>query len=361
MESKSPGQRPQHIIMVKKRLLDGEPCKKCVQAEDLLVRRGLWDQIDEVIWAQEGDETSRGMVLSKEHEVQVAPFFLVEQEGNVEVYLSVMKVVKDVLTKGPSGKVARERAREAEASGASPLVGEKDLTEIASTMEAMSPEELVHFALKKLGSRCAIAFSGAEDVALIDMASKSGCDYSVFCLDTGRLHPETYRFIDCVREFYGIEIRLISPQSEPLEQLVRKKGLFSFYEDGHGECCGVRKLEPLRRVLAQYDGWVTGQRRDQSPTRADVPALLWDTAHKKVGMLKANPLAAWTQKEVWNYIRENGVPYNELHDRGFVSIGCEPCTRPTRPGEHERAGRWWWEESTRRECGLHSSPTKSTP
>jgi len=113
-------------------------------------------------------------------------------------------------------------------------------------------------------------------------------------------------------------------------------------------------VEPLRRVLSGFDGWITGQRRDQSPTRTSVPVLSWDTTHKPGGMAKANPLAQLTQAEIWEYIRRNDVPYNELHDRGYVSIGCEPCTRPTRPGEHERAARWWWEEATQRECGLHT-------
>jgi phosphoadenosine phosphosulfate reductase len=185
------------------------------------------------------------------------------------------------------------------------------------------------------------------------MAQKSGLPFSVFCLDTGRLHPETYRFIDTVRQYYGIEVAVISPNFVSVEALVKKKGLFSFYEDGHGECCGVRKVEPLRRTLADYEGWITGQRRDQSPTRTDVPVAIWDRTHKPGGMVKANPLAAVTQAEVWKYIRENDVPYNELHDRGFVSIGCEPCTRALRPGEHERAARWWWEDATKRECGLH--------
>jgi phosphoadenosine phosphosulfate reductase len=136
---------------------------------------------------------------------------------------------------------------------------------------------------------------------------------------------------------------------------VQKKGLFSFYQDGHGECCGVRKVEPLRRALKDYRAWLTGQRRDQSPTRTNVAVFELDVAHggPEGPLLKANPLAALSLADTWQYLRDNEVPYNELHDRGFVSIGCEPCTRAIRPGEHERAGRWWWEEATKRECGLH--------
>ena len=133
------------------------------------------------------------------------------------------------------------------------------------------------------------------------------------------------------------------------------QGLFSFYEDGHSECCGIRKIEPLRKHLAGLDAWITGQRRDQSPTRTDVPQQQVDSGFSGEGkeLMKYNPLAAWESADVWDYIRLNELPYNPLHDRGFISIGCEPCTRPVGPGEHERMGRWWWEESTKRECGLH--------
>jgi len=159
-----------------------------------------------------------------------------------------------------------------------------------------------------------------------------------------------------VRNHYGVSIELMSPAAEPLQALVEKKGLFSFYDDGHGECCGIRKLEPMRRALAKKRAWITGQRRDQSPTRTEVQVLQFDS-HRGLGgepLVKLNPLAAWSLQKVWSYIRANDVPYNALHDQGFISIGCEPCTRVPRPGEHERAGRWWWEEATKRECGLHT-------
>lgn len=342
MSALKPGPR---VTMVKKKLASGEPCKKCAQAEDMLRRRELWDAIDEVVWADETDESSLGMVLAKKHNVDIAPFFVVQEGGTTEVYSSAIKVAKDVLQrKKDSGGAASDTGSSAT---------EESTLKLAAELSVRSAPEIVDRVLLALGRRAAIAFSGAEDVALIDMAAKSGREFSVFCLDTGRLHPETYRFIDSVRQFYGIEVSLVSPNFVTLEALVRKKGLFSFYEDGHTECCGVRKVEPLRRALQNFDGWITGQRRDQSPTRADVPVVAWDRAHRESGMLKANPLANLTQSDVWNYIRDNDVPYNELHDRGYVSIGCEPCTRPIRPGEHERAARWWWEDSTKRECGLH--------
>ena len=196
--------------------------------------------------------------------------------------------------------------------------------------------------------KIAISFSGAEDVVLIDMACRLVETLSVFSLDTGRLHPETYRFIDQVRQHYSIKIDLLTPDPLALGKLVRDKGLFSFYQDGHEECCSIRKVAPLRRHLAGFDAWITGQRRDQSVTRTGVPQRQIDN-----NLVKFNPLAAWKSADVWDYIRENDVPYNTLHDRGYLSIGCEPCTRAVRPGEHERAGRWWWEEATKAECGLH--------
>ncbi len=338
------------VTMIKKRLKNGEPCQKCAQAEEMLRRRDLWEQIDDVVWADERDDTSPGMQLAKKYDVAVAPFFIVESGAETTVYPNVIKVAKEVLAPKKLSLGAQEPE---ELLGAAPVWSEADLRRDAAGLEGRPAAEIVGHVLSRLGDRCAIAFSGAEDVALIDMAAKSGLKFSVFSLDTGRLHPETYRFIDTVRQYYGIEIQLVTPNFVSVDALVRKKGLFSFYEDGHGECCGVRKVEPLRRVLQGFDGWITGQRRDQSPTRTDVPILVWDKTHKPGGMVKANPLAALTQAEVWKYIRDNDVPYNELHDRGFISIGCEPCTRAARPGEHERAARWWWEDATKRECGLH--------
>jgi phosphoadenosine phosphosulfate reductase len=319
----------------------------------MLRRRALWDGIDEIVWADESDPESPGMRLSEEYGVEVAPFFIVDRDGKKEIYPSAIKVAKEVLS-------AKSGSMQATSTPDAASLTEAFVTSEARRLQEAAPEEILRSVLTRLGSRCAIAFSGAEDVALIDMAAKLGLEYSVFSLDTGRLHPETYRFIDTVRQFYGIEIQVLSPQSLAVEGLVRRKGLFSFYEDGHGECCGVRKLEPLKRALSGFDGWVTGQRRDQSPTRAEVPVLDWDTVHRPTGMIKANPLARLSQTDVWEYIRSNDVPYNELHDRGFISIGCEPCTRAIRPGEHERAARWWWEEATKRECGLHVSKDDSS-
>jgi len=238
------------------------------------------------------------------------------------------------------------------------------IPELAEAYAQSHPRDILAFALEEFSPRIAISFSGAEDVVLIDMALKASRNgsraqppFRVFSLDTGRLHPETYRFLDRVREHYLIDLEVFFPRSEAVERLVREKGLFSFYRDGHQECCGIRKVEPLRRALGTLDAWVTGQRRDQSPsTRNHVPVVQIDPSFSTPGrdLVKFNPLANWTSQQVWTYIRENNVPYNPLHERGFVSIGCEPCTRPILPGQHEREGRWWWEDATKKECGLHA-------
>jgi phosphoadenosine phosphosulfate reductase len=235
-----------------------------------------------------------------------------------------------------------------------------DATLLAADYETRDPREIVEFALASF-QNIALSFSGAEDVVLVDMAVAIDRNVKIFSLDTGRLHPETYRFLEQVREHYGVAIEVQSPDAAAVEKLVREKGLFSFYRDGHQECCGVRKVMPLRRKLATLDAWITGQRKDQSPgTRARVPVIEEDRAFSTAEhrIVKFNPLANWTSAQVWQYIRENQVPFNELHNRGFISIGCEPCTRPVLPNQHEREGRWWWEDETLKECGLHSANIK---
>lgn len=231
-----------------------------------------------------------------------------------------------------------------------------DREDLAGGLDGSQPAAIVKRALQTFGAECAIAFSGAEDVLLIEYAHQSGLPYRVFSLDTGRLHPETYRFFDTVERHYGIRIDYCFPDTAAVERLVRTKGMFSFYQDGHQECCGIRKVEPLRRQLAGLRAWITGQRRDQSPTRATVPVVQVDPAFTGLNggeLIKWNPVANTAAEDIWLAIRALGVPSNELHERGFVSIGCEPCTRPVLPGQHEREGRWWWEAGTKKECGLH--------
>ena len=231
-----------------------------------------------------------------------------------------------------------------------------DIDALQHELEHKNPRVILKKALS-LFDNIAISFSGAEDVVLIDMALAIRKDIPVFCLDTGRLHPETYRYIEKVKKHYQIAIDVLTPNRELLDDFVKRKGLFSFYEDGHKECCDIRKVDPLRRKLSTLDAWITGQRQDQNPaTRGKVPVVQADNAFSTEGnqLVKFNPLSYWSSTDVWMYIRSYEVPYNPLHERGFISIGCEPCTRAVLPNQHEREGRWWWEDAMKKECGLHS-------
>ena len=235
-----------------------------------------------------------------------------------------------------------------------------DLQTVQQELQGKNPRTILKTALAGFDN-IAISFSGAEDVVLIDMAVQIKPDIQIFSLDTGRLHPETYQFIERVRKHYGIRIELLSPDRNTLDSFVNEKGLFSFYEDGHQQCCGIRKVEPLKRKLSQLDAWITGQRKDQSlDTRSDIPEVQTDTAFSSQEklLIKFNPLLNWSSAQVWDYIEAYQVPHNSLHQHGFVSIGCEPCTRPVLPNQHERAGRWWWEDATKKECGLHGGNLK---
>ncbi|NVB40474.1 phosphoadenylyl-sulfate reductase [Pseudenhygromyxa sp. WMMC2535] len=237
-----------------------------------------------------------------------------------------------------------------------------DHAALAAELETLSPRRQLRLIYERFDvDEVGLSFSGAEDVVLLDFA----CDVlgdrkpRVFTLDTGRLHAETYRYLATVEDHYGLRVEVCFPQAQAVEAMVRQKGLFSFYEDGHQECCGIRKVEPLRRKLAEFRVWITGQRRDQSPgTRAAVPVFEIAEGHTGLPgapLYKLNPLAGMASAEVWETIRAFEIPHNPLHARGMISIGCEPCTRAILPGEHERAGRWWWEEATKKECGLHAA------
>jgi phosphoadenosine phosphosulfate reductase len=192
----------------------------------------------------------------------------------------------------------------------------------------------------------------AEDMVITDLILKAGLPIGIFSLETGRLHPETLAVIDQVKATYGYDVQLYKPQDAAVADYVAQNGLNAFYDsvEMRRECCRIRKVEPLGRALAGNKAWVTGQRRSQSTTRAQLDIEEDDPAH---GMTKFNPLADWSEEDVWNYIRANDVPYNALHDQGFPSIGCAPCTRAIQPGEDVRAGRWWWENPDSKECGLH--------
>ncbi|KGN49103.1 5'-adenylylsulfate reductase 1, chloroplastic [Cucumis sativus] len=240
----------------------------------------------------------------------------------------------------------------------------EDYEGLAKDLESASPLEIMDKALEKFGNDIAIAFSGAEDVALIEYAHLTGRPYRVFSLDTGRLNPETYKFFDEVEKHYGIHIEYMFPDAVEVQALVRSKGLFSFYEDGHQECCRVRKVRPLRRALKGLRAWITGQRKDQSPgTRSEVPVVQVDPVFEGLdggigSLVKWNPVANVGSKDIWDFLRSMNVPVNTLHSQGYVSIGCEPCTRPVLPWQHEREGRWWWEDANAKECGLHKGNLK---
>lgn len=236
------------------------------------------------------------------------------------------------------------------------MMATNELAALQQQLAGATPRSILKAALDRF-ERIAVSFSGAEDVALIDMACQIRPGLDVFTLDTGRLHADTYRFIETVRKHYPIRLQVYTPDSAAVEALVRDKGLFSFYEDGHKECCAIRKVAPLRRALSQYDAWLTGQRRDQSAdTRAQLAEVELDSAFSTPDhpLIKFNPLAGWTSAQVWAYIDAYETPYNPLHAQGYVSIGCEPCTRAILPNQPERAGRWWWEDNVKKECGLHS-------
>ena len=229
----------------------------------------------------------------------------------------------------------------------------EELRELNERFRGKPVEDIVRWAGETFGPRVKLASSfGAEDVVLIDIVARAAPAIKVFTLDTGRLNDETYEAMERVRERYGMEIETVFPERIAVEQLVREKGFYSFREsiENRRECCHIRKVEPLRRALAGATAWMTGLRRDQTATRTETGAIEWDEGN---ALLKINPLVDWTHEQVWEYVRANDVPYNRLHDQGFPSIGCAPCTRAIQPGEDIRAGRWWWELPENKECGLH--------
>lgn len=234
-----------------------------------------------------------------------------------------------------------------------------DLRTLNDLLLSRTPRERVREVIDQF-DRIGIAFSGAEDIMLVDLAVKARKDVCVFTLDTGRLHPETYRFLEQVNAHYGIKIEVLFPEAVEVQQLVATKGLFSFYKDGHSECCRIRKVVPLQKKLANLDAWLTGQRQDQSITRQALAIIEKDTQlGEDRELIKVNPLFDQSSQAVWDYIRMMELPFNPLHQQGYVSIGCEPCTRPILPHQDAREGRWWWEEATHKECGLHATNTSA--
>ncbi len=232
------------------------------------------------------------------------------------------------------------------------------ITELTQSLNGKTPEEVLEFCISKFGNKIGFATSmGAEDQVLTDMIAKINKQANIFTLDTGRLFPETYDLIAKTNKYYGIKINVFFPDYKEVEEMVREKGINLFYEsvENRERCCYLRKKVPLKRAFKGLDAWICGLRKDQSITRFNNQMVEWDEQH---GLLKINPLIDWSEDQVWDYIRKHNVPYNELHDKGFPSIGCQPCTRAIKPGEDVRAGRWWWEQPEKRECGLHNRPVK---
>lgn len=215
-------------------------------------------------------------------------------------------------------------------------------------------EEVIEFFVKCYGDKIALSSSlGLEDQVLTDMMASVSPSTTVFTLDTGRLFPETYELIQKTESRYKMRLKVYFPDSVRVEEMVNSRGINLFYEsiENRKQCCHVRKIEPLKRAFSGLEAWICGLRRDQSVTRQDVQLVEWDQANC---LIKINPLIDWSLDQVWAYVRQHRVPYNVLHDKGFPSIGCQPCTRAILPGEDVRAGRWWWENPEHKECGLHA-------
>ena len=229
---------------------------------------------------------------------------------------------------------------------------QKEIDELNSTIN--SAQDALKWASENLHPKIAKASSfGAEDAAITDMMIKVNPEFRFFTLDTGRLPQATYDIMDDVRKKYGIKFEVLFPDTIEVQQMVRDKGMNLFYDSVENRklCCEIRKVHPTNKMLKTLDGWITGLRRDQTSNRNDARMFEIDTQHDDI--LKINPIINWTWDQVWKYIKENNVPYNKLLDKGYPSIGCEPCTRAIKDGEDLRAGRWWWENEGHKECGLH--------
>ncbi len=226
----------------------------------------------------------------------------------------------------------------------------------ARAFDDAAPEDILRWGMDTFAPRIALSasFGSPEGLVLLDMMHKiDPARTRVFTIDTGRLHQETYDLMDRVRTRYEVEVELYFPRAESVEAMVRQHGPNLFYDavELRRKCCGIRKVEPLERALAGLDAWIAGLRPDQGVTRGDIRAVEVDEVHG--GRIKLNPLVRWTREQVLAYVEHNHVPINRLHEQGYPSVGCAPCSRSIRPGEDERAGRWWWENADSRECGIH--------
>lgn len=228
-----------------------------------------------------------------------------------------------------------------------------DINSLNEQLAEKSPQEILEYFLNEYGDKAALSSSfGAEDQVLTDMLLKLNKEANIFTLDTGRLHPETYSVMDATNLKYGVKVNVFFPKNEAVQELYAKQGINGFYEsiENRKACCGARKIEPLQRALKPLEVWITGLRAAQSVTRTETPVVEYDANFE---VIKINPLINWSEDDVWDYIKSNNVPYNKLHDQGFPSIGCAPCTRAVAKGADIRSGRWWWENPEHKECGLH--------
>jgi len=225
--------------------------------------------------------------------------------------------------------------------------------QINQLLSGKTSTEVLQWFLKEFDGKVAFSTSlGVEDQVITHMIAGIDKSAGIFTLDTGRVFPETYDLMDITAKKYDLTIRVMFPDASKVEEMVNAKGINLFYEsiENRKLCCNIRKIEPLKRAFKGLDAWICGLRREQSVTRKDLQLVEWDEMN---GLIKVNPLIDWTEEQVWDFIKLHNVPYNKLHDQGFPSIGCQPCTRAILPGEDVRAGRWWWENPETRECGLH--------
>lgn len=229
----------------------------------------------------------------------------------------------------------------------------EEIKSLNERFRSSEPQEILSYFIERFGAKIALASSlGAEDQVLTEMIVKINPETTIFTLDTGRLFPETYDLIDRTSRKYKKNLQIYFPDNLKVQEMVNKKGINLFFEsvESRKECCFLRKIEPLQRAFSGLDVWICGLRADQSVTRKDIDVVEWDNNNN---LLKINPLAFWSEEQLWDYINTQKIPYNTLHDKGYPSIGCQPCTRAIEEGEDVRAGRWWWENPDTKECGLH--------
>ena len=231
-----------------------------------------------------------------------------------------------------------------------------EINELNNKFKNSNSKEILEYFVGTYKNKAALSSSfGVEDQVLTHILLNLDKEANIFTLDTGRLHPQTYSVMDTTNLKYGVKVKVLFPDAKEVEKLYVQQGINGFYEsiENRKSCCFIRKMQPLKRALGELDVWITGLRASQSVTRENLNIIEYDETNK---VIKVNPLLHWSEEDVWNFIRENKVPYNSLHDEGFPSIGCAPCTRAVSLGEDVRSGRWWWENQEHKECGLHLKP-----